>query len=392
MTGRVPSACSKRALHRAVEDVLFHVGSSWPRRRERRRAVAVVPPRLDVDGERLVVAAPHRDRRVVAEQVDGLARPGGPPACGRCGRSPTAAGSPARQHARARRRRRRARAGDVARGRAQVEAGVARPARRRARSSLGRGLAERHARRAEVGALEEQPLAVDRHDPVAHRHLAQPGAHGRAASLDARRRRRPSTVDVVQRLVAERPRPPQRRGCRRRSVHSTWLLARGERVLDARARRGRRPSCGRATVRGLVAVELGAQRRRCARSASASRHSTRRRPMRTGPAALDADRPPEAARVPRRVEAVPVLEHAGDGCASPSGRAGGAQVTSTASTCSVPRRARLGDLEGVREEVALGVAEVGAVEPDVALVEDAVEHDPVARARRRRPSSSKRVR
>ena len=32
----------------------------------------------------------------------------------------------------------------------------------------------------------------------------------------------------------------------------------------------------------------------------------------------------------------------------------------------------------VREEVALGVAEVGAVEPDVGLVEDAVERQPVA--------------
>ena len=36
------------------------------------------------------------------------------------------------------------------------------------------------------------------------------------------------------------------------------------------------------------------------------------------------------------------------------------------------------DVEGVREEVALGVAEVGAIEPHVGLVEDAVECDPAA--------------
>ena len=36
----------------------------------------------------------------------------------------------------------------------------------------------------------------------------------------------------------------------------------------------------------------------------------------------------------------------------------------------------VGDLERVGGEVALGVAEVGAVEPDVALVEEAVEAQP----------------
>ena len=41
----------------------------------------------------------------------------------------------------------------------------------------------------------------------------------------------------------------------------------------------------------------------------------------------------------------------------------------------------VGDLEGVREEIALGVADVRAVEPDVGLVEDAVEHQPGPPAR-----------
>ena len=54
----------------------------------------------------------------------------------------------------------------------------------------------------------------------------------------------------------------------------------------------------------------------------------------------------------------------------------GEHVTSTASVCSVRAGEQLGDLEGVRGEVALGVADVGAVEPDVALVEEPVEGEP----------------
>ena len=51
----------------------------------------------------------------------------------------------------------------------------------------------------------------------------------------------------------------------------------------------------------------------------------------------------------------------------------GGHATSTASVVLAGGRALLGDLERVREEVALGHAEVAAVEPDVAVVEDAVE-------------------
>ena len=49
---------------------------------------------------------------------------------------------------------------------------------------------------------------------------------------------------------------------------------------------------------------------------------------------------------------------------------------------------RVGDLEGVRREVALGVAEVGAVEPHVALVEEAVEGQPRAATLGRAPCAS----
>ena len=41
-------------------------------------------------------------------------------------------------------------------------------------------------------------------------------------------------------------------------------------------------------------------------------------------------------------------------------------------------RHMLGDVELVREEIALGVTKVGAIEPDVAQIEDAVEHEPAA--------------
>ena len=53
---------------------------------------------------------------------------------------------------------------------------------------------------------------------------------------------------------------------------------------------------------------------------------------------------------------------------------------------------RLGDLEGVGEEVALGVADVAAVEPDVALVEEPVEPQPPALVGVAGPSCSNRVR
>ena len=51
----------------------------------------------------------------------------------------------------------------------------------------------------------------------------------------------------------------------------------------------------------------------------------------------------------------------------------GGHATSTASTCSGARRDRLVMSKRVREEVALRIAEVGAVEPHVGLVEDPVE-------------------
>ena len=58
----------------------------------------------------------------------------------------------------------------------------------------------------------------------------------------------------------------------------------------------------------------------------------------------------------------------------------GGQATSIAEHVLVADPRQRGDVERVRDEVALGVAEVGAVEQDVGLVEDAVERHPPAAA------------
>ena len=87
-----------------------------------------------------------------------------------------------------------------------------------------------------------------------------------------------------------------------------------------------------------------------------------------GPGRVDPHRPPQPARVPRRIDRSPSLEHAGDGAlrlAIALRRAG--DLDRQHVLAGEARQA--GDVEAVREEVALGVAEVGAVEPHVGLVE-----------------------
>ncbi len=72
----------------------------------------------------------------------------------------------------------------------------------------------------------------------------------------------------------------------------------------------------------------------------------------------------------------------------------GLQVTSTATTWSRAGVDRIGDLERVADEVAVGVAEVVAVEPHVALGEEAVEFEPdpsAALGARRRTSTASAV-
>ena len=277
--------------------------------------------------------------------------------------------------------------GDVGVDAQEVEAGVAaRASTSRASSS---GVASASAMRVGpvVGALEEQPLAVDAGDPGPHAHLAQPGAEaalvGGAAALVGVERA-PARARSCRVGVAERPRPPQGG-----SVD-------GERPLDL-VRAGGERLVGLvvdAAERGVQADRAGARRCRAsarststARSAVASRHSTRRRAMRTGPGLGDAHRAPDAARVPVGVEAVPVLEHAGDvALGGQVGRRGAGDLDGEVVLAAGAQR--VGDLEGVRDEVALGVAEVGAVEPHVALVEEPVEGEPGRGAPRPAPCAS----
>src|SRR5947199_366867 len=82
-------------------------------------------------------------------------------------------------------------------------------------------------------------------------------------------------------------------------------------------------------------------------------------------------------RIPVRVEAVPVLEDAGEqALRRPVGGPRTADLDGEGVLAAVAQQ--LGHLEGVREEIALGVADVGAVEPHVAEVEEALEHEPAA--------------
>ncbi len=197
----------------------------------------------------------------------------------------------------------------------QVEPGVLGRARRRRRAR--RRCASPSAMR--VGPWlaplrnSRSPLTLEH--PVPHR---RPGA-GRCAaprrgSVGLPRPRRAlggatSTAHVVEGLVAEGVGPPQL-GVRDGDGPLDLVLARGQRLLehvvdaadggaqgDGRWRRRRRASARKATT---------------ARSAFASRQTTRRCRMRTGPVSVDAHRAPDAAGVPVRVQAVPVLEHAGD--------------------------------------------------------------------------------
>src|SRR5205807_270923 len=84
---------------------------------------------------------------------------------------------------------------------------------------------------------------------------------------------------------------------------------------------------------------------------------------------------PDAARVPGRIDQVRVLEHAGEAALGRQvGGLGAGDLDGEEVFGPLPQL--ISDLEAVREEVAFGVADVRAVEPDVALVEDAVEGKP----------------
>ena len=102
----------------------------------------------------------------------------------------------------------------------------------------------------------------------------------------------------------------------------------------------------------------------------AAQHLERANAHRAG--LVDPHRPPDPARVPVGIDAVPVLEDAGQvAFGGEVGRAGAGHLDRQQVVGA--GRQRGGHLEGVGKEIPLGVAEVLAVQPDVALVEDAVE-------------------
>jgi hypothetical protein len=235
---------------------------------------------------------------------------------------------------------------------------------------------------AEVGALEEEALAVDRHDPPVEADLAQAGAH--LEDVARRLVGRPvvavetSTTHVVEGLVAEGVGPPQR-GRVDGDGPLDAVLAGGdhvvELVLGAVGGVGGRGDGGAEPARGLgggvddgpegehgpVLVGVGAAHPGVADAERSGR--------------LEAHRSPDASGVPVGVEPGGVLERAGEVAlvgAVGLGRAGdldGEEVLGAGLDL-------VGDLELVGEEVALGVAEVATVEPHVAQVEETVEHEP----------------
>ena len=101
-----------------------------------------------------------------------------------------------------------------------------------------------------------------------------------------------------------------------------------------------------------------------------------------GAGVVDAHGAPQTAGVPVAVDGLGVLQHARD-VAPPRRAALGRARHLHRQHVLVRHRRQLGDVEAVREEVALRVTEVGAVEPGVGLVEDPVERHPASRPRRR---------
>ena len=324
--------------------------------------------------------------------------PGAPPACGPSGRSPTAGASPARAAGRPRRPRRRARGGRRGRGRAAGRARPRRPGPRRARSSSGVASASAMRVGPRLAPLRNRRSPLTERDPAPGRTGAGPMRRVAVAdwrrSVVGRRSSAPSTVaprrHVVERLVAERAGPPEARvGDGRRPAD--LVLARRRAVRSDSASM---PADGRANRHGAGAGRCRARPRtpRTARSAVASRHRTRRRPMRTGPVSSTCtgrQMPPgfQSGSMPSQCWKTPVMLRLARAVAL----GGAGDLDAERVLVAVRARASVTS-KRVGEEVALGVAQVGAVEPDVGLVEDAVEGDHQRRSSAAGSACSNRVR
>ena len=168
----------------------------------------------------------------------------------------------------------------------EVEVGVQRELHV-TRELAGAGVAERHACRALVRALEEQALAVDPQYPMVEPHLPQTGSqlaavarHRRLLAIGGRHQHR--DFDVLERLGSQSTRPPQR-GRSTVTVHSTRFVP-AARVCSA--------SWSVAPIVVRSAMVLASRVSSTARNATtacslvASAHKQRSRSMRTGPVSV----------------------------------------------------------------------------------------------------------
>ena len=269
------------------------------------------------------------------------------------------------------------------------------------------GLGQVHGRWPLDRALEEQALPVDRPDPAADVDAPQARvdldvvARGPALRPEVGGRRHPPRAvgprtttagvaahehgdrDGVARLVAERPRPPEGR-VGDGHVPLEVVLAGGQvrllAVLHAEARivEGHHPGdhLDRPRVRAVERRSDGHNRRRLV--GLAAQDAAAGDPHRTGP--VQPHRSPEATRVVGLVALEAVAERPGEVALARAVRLGrarhlhGEHVGATSGD-------RLGDLERVGGEVALGVAQVRPVEPHVGAHERALQDDPPTVAR-----------
>src|SRR4051812_28529465 len=332
---------------------------------------------VEVRGDRLVVRTPHSDRRVMAELVDGLPRLADGLLANRAGIAPLQREVLPQQHPEFVGSVVQLRSRDVSVDTQQIEAGFAGKLDVATKFG-GCRITERHLRRCKVGPLDEQRLAVDGEHPVVQRHLSEAGAH--AARIADRVVDGDLDFDIAQFLITERPGPPQARFVDVQ-VPVDLVEAAGQRLLVLIEQFTVDPR-GDADRSGNVAVEPGVQAQV---GTSVVDVATQHTPSVDAHRAcgFDPHRAPQAAGIPCRIHRVPVLEHAGDRpfrLAIELRRAGDFHGEHM-----LGGEARQpGDVEAVREEVTLRVAEVGAVQPHVGLVEDAVQGDEVALAFGRR--------
>ena len=366
----------ERPLDPAVEDGLV----------PRRELVGEQPPeppaarrRLDLGGvgDGLVVGAPLHDRGVVAERAHRL------PSLAH-GLSPDLTGvAPLQrevlQHQDAELVRGAVELviGDVRLHAQHVEAGLGGELDVTAHL-LGIGVGQARPGGQHVGPLEEQPLAVDRAHPVVPGDLTQAGAAGPAIAGHAVDEQ--LDVDLGERLGAEGAGPPEL-GPIEVERPLDLVDAGGEGMLGlahrhAVGRGAQADGAGGVTVDAGVEADMGP-----ALVGITAQHPEAIELGRPG--VVQEHRTPESARVPVAVDRLGVLEQPGDVAPPPrallvvAGHLDREHVV-------VPEPGEGGDVEAVGEEVALGVAEVGPVEPHVRLVEDPVERDPAPPARLRR--------